>query len=354
MMQSKIFSERIKKLQQSLPAEEVDLFLVENPVELFYLTGLSLSLGYLFVQEKKSILFVDGRYLEIARKKSPVPVEELSGEGQLSFLKGGKILGFNGDKISFSNFTALKKLCRKVKITIISKPHLLKKQRLIKDKTEVALMKKSALFAYQAYTYIKKKLKPGVTEIELARELQIYCLKNGAEKMSFEPIIAFGKNSSLPHHHPGQTRLKVNDIALFDLGVVVDNYCSDMTRVVFTGKEDPQLKQLFGVNRAAQLAALAQCRPGVALKELDIAARAVMKKAGLEEYFVHSLGHGIGLEVHEYPRIKKDNLDRNLLLEAGMAITIEPGLYLPGKGGVRYEDTIIITPNGYVNLYPEV
>lgn len=171
--------------------------------------------------------------------------------------------------------------------------------------------------------------------------------------MSFDPIIAFGKNTALPHHHPGDTKCKENDIILCDLGVVLDDYMSDMTRVNFVGKSDPELLHLFEVNRAAQRNALSKCRPGALLKELDLAAREVMAKAGLEEYFIHSLGHGIGLEVHEYPRIKFDGLDCNLKLEPGMAITIEPGLYLPGKGGVRYEDTVIITQEGYMNLYPE-
>lgn len=224
---------------------------------------------------------------------------------------------------------------------------------MIKDEGEIRKMKKSAQFAFEAYQFAKRKLKVGITEGELARDLEIYCLKKGAERMSFESIIAFGKNTALPHHHPSKTKLKANDIVLFDLGVVLDGYCSDMTRVDFVGKVDPKLRHLYEVNRAAQRVALAKCKPGVRLKELDRAARRVMKSAGLEEYFIHSLGHGVGLDVHEYPRIKFDGVDRNLELQVGMAITIEPGLYLPGKGGVRYEDTVVITPKGYTNLYPE-
>ncbi len=193
-----------------------------------------------------------------------------------------------------------------------------------------------------------------MTELEVARALEIYCLKNGAEGMSFESIIAFGKNSALPHHHPGNTKLKENDIALFDLGVILNGYCSDMTRVDFVGKGNSTLRKLYDVNRAAQKVALAKCRPGVKLKELDQAARRVMASAELEELFIHNLGHGVGLEVHESPSISSKGIDRNVMLEEGMAITIEPGLYLPGKGGVRYEDTIVITAKGYVNLYPEV
>lgn len=349
MKQSNIFLERIKKLQKALKAKGLDGCLVDNSVDLLYLTGLQLSLGSLFVLQRKCALFVDGRYFEVAQKSSPVPIEPLTDEKQAAYLKGVEKLAFDGDHVSYTRFQKLKKL----KVKLVSEPDLMRDLRLIKDAGEIGMMKKSAEFGYMAYLMLKGQLKPGVTEIELARELEIYCLKNGAEKMSFDPIIAFGKNSSLPHHRPGNTKLKANDIALFDLGVVLDKYCSDMTRVEFVGKADPELKRLYEINFAAQRAALAVCKPGVKLKELDLAARKVMAKAGVEEYFVHTLGHGIGLLVHEYPRIHKEGPFKDVILEPGMAITIEPGLYLPGKGGVRYEDTIIITPRGYTNLYPE-
>ena len=263
-------------------------------------------------------------------------------------------LSFEESKLSYSDYVSLGKVCRKAKVKVSAKKGLVDDLRLIKDAHEIRLMKKAAELGYKAYQYIRKKLKPGVTEIELAKLLEIYCLKEGATGMSFEPIIAFGKNSALPHYHPGKTKLKANDIVLFDLGVMLNGYASDMTRVDFVGKVDPKLREIFEVNKAAQRMALAKCRPGVKLKELDIAARRVMKSAGYEEYYVHGLGHGIGLEVHEFPGIKVKGIDRNVVLEPGMVITIEPGIYLPGKGGVRYEDTIVITKDGYVNLYPSV
>lgn len=354
MAHSNRYSERIKQLQGQLKTEGLTHFFVKHPVDLFYLTGIQMSLGYLFVSERGGRLFVDGRYFEAASKKSPVPVEELSGEKMVAFLKGGKKLAFEGTKMSFADVTHLRKVARKAKVKVVEKGGVVDQIRAIKEGSEIRLMKKSAEFAYGAYQYLKKRLKPGVMEVELARDLEIYCLKKGAEGMSFEPIIAFGKNTALPHYHPGKTKLKASDIVLFDLGVVLEGYCSDMTRVEFVGKVDPKLKTIYDVNRAAQKMALAKCRPGVRLKELDQAARRVMRSAGLEEYFIHGLGHGIGLEVHEWPRVRSDGADRNVVLEEGMAITIEPGLYLPGKGGVRYEDTIVITQKGYTNLYPEV
>lgn len=343
--------ERITRLQEALT--ELDSYFIQNPVDLYYYTGMRMSRGHLIIRKQSACLFVDGRYLAAADSQSVIQVEELNAENEISFLKGCKVLGFDGSVLTHDGLALLRKKARKAKAKLLSRPKLLRELRMIKDISEIRKMKKSAEFAYNAYLFIRKKLKVGVTELELARKLEIYCLEKGAEKMSFEPIIAFGKNSALPHHHPGKTKLKENDIALFDLGVVLDGYCSDMTRVDFVGKENGTLRHLFDVNRAAQRMALAKCKPGVKLKELDIAARRVMKSADLEHLYVHNLGHGVGLEIHEAPSIRFDGPDRNITLKEGMVITIEPGLYLPGKGGVRYEDTIVITEKGYKNLYPQ-
>jgi Xaa-Pro aminopeptidase len=147
--------------------------------------------------------------------------------------------------------------------------------------------------------------------------------------------------------------MKGGDIVLIDIGVIVEKYHSDMTRMLFYQKPDPELEKLHHINKSAHDAALLLCRPGTKIGMLDRAARDVMAKHGVEALFVHSLGHGIGLETHEYPRIKWDGEDKDLLLQPGMVFTVEPGLYVPGKGGVRYEDTILITEAGYENFYPE-
>lgn len=351
MTRSKTYLERIRKLQHLL--DDGEGILIENPVDLFYFTGMKMSRGHLILLKKHAALFVDGRYLQAAQDQSAVQAHKLEGQVQEQFIKGVRRLFFDGSVVTHDALRALKKMARKVAPKWLSKPELIRGVRMIKDAGEVKKMKRSAELGYAAYQFIRKKCRPGASEIELARQLEIYCLKKGAERMSFEPIIAFGKNSALPHHHPGKTRLKANDIVLFDLGVVVEGYCSDMTRVDFVGKPDPTLRHLLDVTRAAQKLALAQCRPGVRLKELDLAARRVMKSEGLEELYVHNLGHGVGLEIHEAPSIRFDGTDRNLVLQEGMVITIEPGLYLPGKGGVRYEDTVVITKKGYVNFYTQ-
>jgi Xaa-Pro aminopeptidase len=241
----------------------------------------------------------------------------------------------------------------KLEVKLIPVTHSFKTLRAIKEKQEIVLMKKSAALLWKGFQFLRKALKKGVTEKELATRFEIFCLENGAERLAFEPIIAFGKNGAMPHYRSQNVKLKDGDAVLIDIGVVLNNYHSDMTRVVFYKKEDPYIRHLYDIVKRAQMSALKLCRPGTKFKELDLAARKIMREEGVEDLFVHSLGHGIGLETHEYPRIKFDNEDKDVVLESGMVFTVEPGLYVPGKGGVRYEDTIVITPTGYANFYPD-
>ncbi|HSX04506.1 MAG TPA: Xaa-Pro peptidase family protein [Rhabdochlamydiaceae bacterium] len=343
--------QRIKKLQQRLGRIKADAYLIDQPLNLFFLTGLKLSKGELLVGKKSCHLFVDGRYIQAAKEKAPIPASLFSSEAKVKFFKSAKIktLAFDSENTSYEQFLRLKAL--KVNLKPDSNP--LKELRAIKDEHELNKIRNSARHLWEAYQHIKKLLKPGITEEEVALEFKLFGLKHGAESIGFEPIIAFGANSAFPHYRSGKVKLKKGDLVLMDLGLVVDQYHSDMTRVVFFGPAHPLLKKFYQVVRAAHAAALKLCRPGVLLKDLDIAARKEMKKHDLESYFVHSLGHGVGLEIHEFPRIIKTGEDRDVRLKKGMVVTIEPGLYLPGKGGVRWEDTIIITANGYENLYPE-
>lgn len=352
---SLISKQRIKKLQKLLAKAKVDGCLIDDPLNLFYLTGLKLSAGELFVGKKNCQLFVDGRYIQAAKEKSDIPAA-LSGEEtkQKFFQKAGyKALAFDSENTSYERSLLLQALAHKKKWALKPLANPLKEIRSLKDTYELECIRNSARHLWKAFQHIKKLLKPGVTEKELALEFKIFGLKHGADSVGFEPIIAFGENSAFPHYRSGNRKLKKNDLVLMDLGLVVDQYHSDMTRVILYGTVDSALKKIYQVVRSAHAAALKLCKPGAFLKDLDNAAREEMKKHQLESYFVHSLGHGVGLEIHEFPRIKNDNKDKDVRLKKGMVITIEPGLYLPGKGGVRWEDTIIITSNGYENLYPE-
>ena len=191
-------------------------------------------------------------------------------------------------------------------------------------------------------------LKEGVTERDIATELEIFWRRNGVDKPAFDPIIAFGKNTSMPHYSTGNVSLQKNQAVLMDIGVEKDHYCSDMTRMAWYGKVTPEFINIAKIVQAAQKAALDLCRPGVLLSDLDSAARNIISEAGYAENFSHGLGHGIGLEVHEYPSVRKQEND--IELQKGMLITIEPGIYIKDFGGVRIEDTVLITDNGYESL----
>lgn len=342
---------RIKSLQTLLSKEHLDACVLEQPDDLFYFTGLHLSYGRLWVHKKKTSLFVDSRYIEVAMKDSFVqPVVLFNEEKEKAFVNslGPAKIAFDGTTLSYSRFAELSKFLEKCgnSSSLIPKERLTSPIRMIKGMFEIKELKASANILKSAFWFLRGKIKVGMTEVELAREFEIFLRLAGAERAAFEPIIAFGKNSAMPHHRAGKTKLKENQIVLMDLGVVVNHYHSDMTRVFFQGVPDPILLYLTSVLKKAHTAARLLCKPGVRLGQLDEAVREVMRKDNMEQYFTHSLGHGIGLETHEAPKVRFDSIDKDLLLEPGMMFTIEPGLYLPGKGGVRWEDMVLITKNG--------
>lgn len=347
MKQSANYSQRLKKFQKSLKNGQACL--IEKPLDLFYLTGLQLSLGKLYITSLDAHLFVDGRYLQVSQESHTIPVSLPGLKEEKEFLKGCNSLIFDSVFTTYQRYEKLKEL----KQNLIPLPHPLKELKLVKSEHELQCMRKSAKVAWQGFKYIKKILKPGITEQEAVLEFEIFCKKQGAKELAFAPIIAFGPHTAMPHYHAGSAKLKKNDIALIDIGVVVDAYHSDMTRVLFLGHPNPALKKMYAIIKEAQKAALKICRAGVSVGKLDLAVRKVLAHEKMEQYFIHSLGHGIGLETHEPPRIKWNGEDKDLLLKANMVITIEPGIYIPGIGGVRYEDTIIITEDGYEPLYPE-
>jgi len=344
MKLKKLFHDRQKKLQNSLKKWKIDLLISENTLDIFYLTGMELSLGKLLVSKDAATLFVDGRYQQAAKDQAACTVKPLKEAALLQPFNKVKTVGFD-EELSFKAAEEWKRLLKnKCRLKPLEAPIL--SLREIKDPHEIMLIKKSADLLWKGFLHAKKKLKVGIKEKEIAFEFETFCRKKGAECLSFTPIIAFGANSALPHHHSGERKLKKDDIVLMDLGVQLNGYCSDMTRTFFFGKKTKLLKELYDVVHEAKEAALALCHPETTFKALDEAARKVMRKAKLEKYFIHRLGHGIGLEVHESPNLRHE--ERRL--EPGMVITIEPGLYLPGKGGVRLEDMVVVTKTGHQNL----
>jgi Xaa-Pro aminopeptidase len=349
------FSKRVYHLEQYVKGQEVDGCVIDSPVDIYYLTGVDVSRGRVIAVENRSTLFVDGRYISMCRELSPIPVLPFTEESTKEFLKDADIkkIGFDADHISYRNYEKLSSQLAQDNIVIEPLVSPLREIRLFKDPDEIEALKQSAAITWKGYEYFKSLLHEGMTEKEAALAFEFFCREHGAEELSFPAIIAFGENTAYPHHHCSNRAYREGDPVLIDIGVRAQGYCSDMTRMLLDEKTHPDVKELYMVLRKAHRAALELCRPGSTLEEIDLAARAVMKEAEMEELYVHALGHGVGLEVHEYPGVSSLGRDKKLILKPNMVITIEPGLYKPGVGGVRYEDTILITEEGYENFYPE-
>ncbi len=341
-----IFNQRLQSLQKRVAEAECDGFIIDHQTNLYYLTGLTLSAGRLLVDLEGATLFVDARYYEKCVKSSPFPV--ILAETPNTFidhLSLIQVLGFDSDNTSYHDFLKLEKNTKRT-LKGINDPIL--KQRMIKSEIEITLLKQAATLGSEGFDYVVSLLKEGITETELAIELEIFWKRRGSKGMAFDPIIAFGPNSSMPHYTVSNTSLKKGQPVLLDIGVNFHHYHSDMTRVVFFGNPDPKMAEIYAVVKKAQEEALKLCRPGTSIRELDAAARNYIEEKGYGKYFSHSLGHGVGLDIHELPVLSGNAED--LSLQPGMVITVEPGIYLQDIGGVRIEDTVVITENGYDNL----
>lgn len=331
-----MYRKRVEKLQNLVAEQQCDAYIVEDPISLFYLTGIEMSAGRYVVTPQEAHLFVDGRYLELCREIPGLPIEE----GSLD----------QYGKVGFSKETTTVARSEKLGDKGVPFEDLVAKLREIKDETELALLREAGELGSKGYDYLCSLITEGATETELAMELDIFWKRSGGKGVAFDPIVAFGASSSMPHYHPRKTALKKGNLVLLDIGVSLNHYQSDMTRVVLFGDVDPELKKIYEIVRNAQKEALKVCRPGTRIGDLDAAARDLITAEGYGEQFCHRLGHGIGLEVHEAPSLCNKTAIKERKLQRGMVITVEPGIYLPGKGGVRLEDTVAITDDGYENL----
>jgi Xaa-Pro aminopeptidase len=324
-----------------------DALIVENPIDIFYLTKQKFSSAFLIRYEGINQLFVDGRYIEEARGAILRTEENI--ELFLKSHKTLKVIGFDADSTTYSNFIHLKQLCDKLNLTLVPTKSIIKKQRAIKTEDEILKMHQAAHLNIKSFEEIHPYIQEGITEEDIAIKLKIFWLKNGAYP-SFEPIIAFGNNSSKPHHRSSERALKKDDIALVDIGCELNSYQSDATKTFFFGKKDPLLQKVYDAVNEALEETLLLCKPGCVIHELDAKARQILKKSSLDQFFKHSIGHGIGLNVHEYPQLKNCPFFSNTPLKESMCITIEPGVYLENLGGVRLEKSIVITKQGFQEL----
>jgi Xaa-Pro aminopeptidase len=328
---------RIRKLANHL---DIPCF-IEQTADLLYLTGLDLSKGRLLVSKKETVLFVDGRYYEKAKKEAPCAVAEWHEQKKT----GEKKIGFDSAGVSYEGYSALKKEFPEVEW--IPKPSPVKMLRAIKEPKEIEALKKAQDLTWKGIQKVIEGLREGVTEEELALDFEVFSRRNGASRLSFSPIIAFGENSAYPHYRAGKSRLKKGDVVLIDVGAVVDKYNGDMTRIHYFGKPDERIVHFEKLVSQAQKKAMAHVKPGVRIGEIDQIVQDEFDRANVKQLYTHSLGHGIGLEGHEFPKIRFDGEDKNVILQSGMVFTIEPGLYQPGVGGVRIEDMVAVTQTGF-------
>lgn len=321
--------------------------LITDPVNVFYLTGFKSSNVFLLQTKIKTYLFTDGRYLEKAGKiKNTETIDLKNKESYRQIIKKHhlEIIEFEGHTLHVNSLCNFKKTFQKIKWQ--DNKQKIEKIRAIKTNEELRKIIDAQRLNEQIFYSIKKTLTSGVSEIEIAQKIQIEIIKKNA-KPSFSPIVAFGENTSSPHSEPTQRRLKKGDLIMIDMGVNLDNYASDMTRMLFTTPPTQEQEKIYNLVLSAQNQSIKNLRPGPTGGSIDNIARQLFRKNGLSEAFCHSLGHGVGLAIHELPNLSPKSPTR---LKPGMVVTVEPGLYFPGKFGIRIEDLIVITEKGSRNL----
>ncbi len=326
--------------------------LIYTPVNRRYLTGFASSLGYLLMTKQGNKLFVDGRYFEAATQKAVNAevvgiksfIKELSDELEGQGIE--KLLIETENDIAFYN-----SLKSKLRVKVVPNQSLsdrLIALRSVKKKEEVDSIAAAQRIAEKAFDDILEFIKVGVTEKEIAALLEYKMKQYGAEGLAFDTIAVSGKNSSLPHGVPTDKRVEAGDFVTMDFGATVNGYCSDMTRTVAVDHVTDLMAEVYDTVLAAQENVIKTVKAGIICSDADAAARSIIEKAGYGEYFTHSTGHGVGLEIHEMPRLA-EKVD-GTILKAGQIVTDEPGIYLPGEFGVRIEDMLLVRKNGCKNL----
>jgi Xaa-Pro aminopeptidase len=338
------FSARRRALARLLLQAKLDCLLVTHPANWFYLTGFTGESGALLVSQKGITLVADGRFTVQAGEETS-GVRILLQKGSLfetvgQFLKTSSIrrVGFDPTQLTIAQLGSVRKFAG-ARLGWISAPGKVEALRMRKDSSELAQMRKAAILAGEVIQHAIGLLKPGIREFEVSAEIEYQMRKRGASGPAFETIVAFGSRAALPHARPTSKRLRKNELVVLDLGVILGYYCSDITRTVFLGRASGRIRTWYRAVLEAQTAAIAAVRSGAACGDVDTAARQVLTGYRLDHLFVHSTGHGLGLEVHEDPRVAKGQKTR---LEAGNVITIEPGVYAEGLGGIRIEDDVAV------------
>ena len=327
-------------------AAGLDALLVSSPADVRYLSGFSGSNGWLLVGASGRFLVTDARYREQAALEAPdytvvVAAAALSQALNEQIPRGIERLGFDPASLSHATW---QRLTRGSELEWVAVDDLVAGLRAIKEDGEVQAIRGALALAEAVLADVAAQIRPGMTELQVAARLDYECRTRGATAMAFDTIVAAGARGALPHARPSARALAAGDLLVVDFGCVVDGYCSDITRSVLVGDLlDDDWRRVHAAVDKARAAAIAAIAPGVAASEVDRAARDVLRGDRLGQQFSHSLGHGVGLEVHEPPRLSAQSADT---LAAGMVVTVEPGVYLSGRGGIRLEDMVLVTEGG--------
>lgn len=354
-------SDRLARLRARMAELGLDGFLVGSPVEdtfhthaanRRYLSGFTGSTGWLLITLEAAFIAVDFRYWEQAEREAPgftlfrtqgfleKWLPSLLGEANLS---GKKKLGFPPGDITVASYQAMKKALDSLpageRPRLLAAPPIVEELRAVKDPEELELIRRAVALGDEAFQAVAARIEPGWTERQVAWELEKYAREHGAEGMSFETIVAAGPWGAMPHAQPRDRPIQAGEPIVIDMGVRVGGYCSDLTRTIVVGQADGRFRRVYDIVLTAQLTAEELVRAGMKGEEAHLLAHSVIAEAGYGENFGHGLGHGVGLQIHESPRLAKASRDE---LRPGMVVTIEPGIYIPGWGGVRIEDMVVI------------
>jgi Xaa-Pro aminopeptidase len=338
--------DRLPRLRAMLAPQQLDALLISKAENRAYLTGFTGSAGTVLVTDREALLLVDFRYVEQAAGEAPgwevirVPRQASDSVPEIVRSRSLQRIGFEQDGLSYREYEVLGKALHPAALVPVDG---IDRLRWVKDAEELAHIRAAASVVDAGFAHIQRFLRPGIREREVALELEFFMRRHGADKEAFESIVASGMRSSLPHGLASDKALAPGEFVTLDFGAVVRGYHSDCTRTVALGQASARQREIYTLVLTAQQAALDGLRPGLSGRDADFLARQVITAAGHGDHFGHSLGHGVGLAIHEGPLLSPRE---DALLEAGMTVTVEPGVYLPGWGGVRIEDLVLLTPTG--------
>jgi Xaa-Pro aminopeptidase len=352
-MSEDLFAQRRQTIAAGLAERKLDAFLVGSAANLRYLTGFTGSNGMLLIMHREALFFTDPRYRLQARQevscRTRVATGALLPEVVAAISRRGiRRLGFERARVSYEVYDMLK-TALPMRSALEPVAAWVEALRMVKSAAEIALIRESVKLNSAAFEQAVRHAKAGTREIELAAEIDYRMRRLGAEKAAFETIVASGERSARPHARPTPAPIRAGDLVVIDMGAQYEGYASDMTRMLHAGNPGPKTKRAYKAVLEAQLAAVDAVRAGVTAAAVDRAARRVLGRFALDRAFTHSTGHGLGLDIHEAPRLGKKEKTR---LAAGMAVTIEPGVYIEGFGGIRIEDTVVVTARGCEVLTP--